>query len=63
MKKLIYFLFVLFATNTLVNGQNYASNENEFYWKNRKPNKDYWQQDVHYKIKASLNDETWDFET
>ena len=56
MKKLIYFLVVLFATTSVVNAQDYASNENEFYWKNRKPNKDYWQQDVQYKIKASLSD-------
>lgn len=36
----------------------YRSQTNELYWKNRKPYADYWQQDVHYNIKASLNDET-----
>ncbi len=28
------------------------------YWKNRKPFEGYWQQDVHYKIKASLDETT-----
>ena len=32
------------------------------YWKNRKPYEGYWQQDVHYKIKASV-DETTDIIT
>lgn len=27
------------------------------YWKNKKPHADYWQQDVHYKINATVNDE------
>jgi len=34
----------------------YRSAENPLYWKNRKPYEGYWQQDVHYKIKANLND-------
>ncbi len=29
---------------------------NKYYWKNNKPYADYWQQDVHYKIEATLND-------
>ena len=37
---------------------NYQSRENPYYWKNRKPYPDYFQQDVSYKIKASLNDKT-----
>ncbi len=36
----------------------YQSKENSYYWKNRKPNADYWQQDVSYHIKARLNDTT-----
>lgn len=35
---------------------DYRSSTNPLYWKNRKPHEGYWQQDVHYTIKASLND-------
>ena len=28
------------------------------YWKNRKPNAAYWQQDVHYTIDAKINERT-----
>ncbi len=31
------------------------TSENAKYWKNRLPRQDYWQQDVHYHIEASLN--------
>lgn len=37
---------------------SYQSQDNPYYWKNRKPFEGYWQQDVHYKIKASLDDKT-----
>ncbi len=37
---------------------NYRSIQNPHYWKNRKPFADYWQQDVHYTIKAELDDAT-----
>lgn len=44
----------------LLHGQNesaeYRSESNKLYWKNRKPHAAYWQQDVHYNIKAILND-------
>ncbi len=36
----------------------YQSEDNNLYWKNRKPFSDYWQQDVSYHIKARLNDTT-----
>lgn len=36
----------------------YVSRDNSFYWKHRKPSSDYWQQDVWYRIKAELDDET-----
>lgn len=36
----------------------YRSSGNQYYWKNRKPFTDYWQQDVHYKIKAKIDDKT-----
>ena len=36
----------------------YRSATNPLYWKNRKPVEGYWQQDVHYNIKAEINDST-----
>lgn len=35
---------------------DYRSATNPHYWKNRPPYPGYWQQDVHYTIKAELND-------
>ncbi len=37
---------------------NYRTAENRYYWKNRPPFPGYWQQDVHYRLIASLNDST-----
>ncbi len=37
---------------------DYRSATNPYYWKNRKPHDGYWQQDVHYKLKARVNDST-----
>ncbi len=34
----------------------YRSSENPYYWKNKKPRPDYWQQDVHYTLEATLDD-------
>lgn len=36
----------------------YQNKDNPYYWKNRPPFPGYWQQDVYYNIKASLDDET-----
>ncbi len=41
---------------------NFQSAQNPLYWKNKKPFEGYWQQDVHYKIKANV-DETTDIIT
>lgn len=51
------------TTNPLLSGSElpkyaYRSTENEYYWKNRKPDAGYWQQDVHYNIVAEVNDST-----
>ena len=35
---------------------DYASKENPYYWKNRLPYAGYWQQDVHYRIKANISE-------
>ncbi len=37
---------------------NFRSPNNPHYWKNKRPSESYWQQDVHYEIKASINDST-----
>lgn len=39
-------------------GSEYRSKSNPLYWKNRMPDKDYWQQDVHYNISARVDEET-----
>jgi hypothetical protein len=50
---IIYFIFV----HQLTAQDNwYRSKDNAYYWKNRKPFEGYWQQDVHYSIKAKLTD-------
>ena len=36
----------------------FQSSSNQYYWKNRKPYEGYWQQDVHYKINAAIDDKT-----
>src|SRR6267378_720037 len=36
----------------------YQDKNNPYYWKNRKPYEGYWQQDVYYKIKASVDEKT-----
>ncbi|HTA84363.1 MAG TPA: M1 family metallopeptidase [Bacteroidia bacterium] len=66
MKKQIFtsLLFLMVATLACVAqdysfpANNYRSVSNPYYWQNRPPNKGYWQQDVHYKIIAALNDST-----
>lgn len=57
--KHIAFLFFIplffFCQNEYI---DYRSVTNPLYWKNRKPFEGYWQQDVHYNIKADLDDST-----
>jgi len=55
MKKLILLLLPLF-TFAQNESDEYRSATNTLYWKNRKPHAAYWQQDIHYTIKAQLND-------
>ncbi|GAB4132219.1 MAG: hypothetical protein Fur0041_03330 [Bacteroidia bacterium] len=45
----------LFAQNPDI---PYRTSSNPLYWKNRMPHPGYWQQDVHYTLKASIDDKT-----
>lgn len=66
--KLFTLFFFLYSTAIAQNysdlgpKNNYQSKQNPYYWKNRKPFASYWQQDVHYTIKANI-DETKDIIT
>src|ERR1700737_1339195 len=52
-------LFVVLTVATTLTAQEfYQSTQNKYYWKNRKPSADYWQQDVHYYIKANVDEQT-----
>jgi len=48
------FLFLLLTANCLL----LTAQNNPLYWQNRKPHAAYWQQDVHYKIKADVDERT-----
>jgi hypothetical protein len=39
-----------------LNDNAYRNSANKYYWQNRKPDAAYWQQDVHYKIYAKINE-------
>jgi hypothetical protein len=59
MKTFLFIVFLLFLGDTIqaqTEFIDYRSQTNPYYWKNRKPVEGYWQQDVHYTIKAELND-------
>lgn len=62
MKRFFVLMFVFTAISATAQFQfpqnNYQSQENPLYWKNRKPHDAYWQQDVYYHIKADLNEKT-----
>lgn len=61
-----YFLCILFLSSTISlaqknewgQGNTYRNTSNPMYWKNKLPYAGYWQQDVYYKINATLNDTT-----
>lgn len=48
-----------FAQYDPLNAPNtFRSKDNPYYWKNKMPYEGYWQQDVHYKIQATLDENT-----
>ncbi len=44
--------------NPLRPPNSFQSRANPYYWKNKKPYDGYWQQDVYYRIKANINEQT-----
>jgi len=54
----LFFMLFQFIGQSQNEFVDYRSVTNPLYWKNRKPIEGYWQQDVHYLIKAELNDST-----
>jgi len=65
LKRILAFLIFIGGSTTLF-GQydpltppnTFQSASNPLYWKNSPPTKDYWQQDVHYRIAAVVNEKT-----
>ncbi len=57
-KNVLFFLTILLSFTGISQTEymDYRSATNPLYWKNRKPFEGYWQQDVHYNIKAEIND-------
>ncbi len=65
MQKTLFFLFsflsvALYAQeyNSVQLPNTFQHKDNPYYWKNKKPFSDYWQQDVHYKIEAQIDEKT-----
>ena len=52
------FIFCQSEYNPLSTPNTYQNTDNPNYWKNKPPNKSYWQQDVHYVIKAKIDEQT-----
>lgn len=70
MKNIFAFLLLfIFAINGLIAQEKpvrynpiskpntYRNSDNPNYWKNKKPNSDYWQQDVYYQIQANIDEQ------
>lgn len=54
---LLMLSFSTFGQNNLIRTSNtFRTKANTHYWKNKQPRADYWQQDVHYAIDATLDD-------
>mgnify|MGYP000625069917 FL=1 len=65
MRKLIVVIVLIGAAlgsiaqyNPIAPPNTFRSADNPIYWQNRKPTADYWQQDVHYRIAAKVDEKT-----
>lgn len=56
-KYLAIILLAVIAWPVLAQENEYRSKSNPLYWKNRMPDKAYWQQDVHYNISARIDED------
>jgi hypothetical protein len=50
-------LLVIVSFSAFAQENEYRNRSNPLYWKNRMPDKAYWQQDVHYNISARIDEE------
>jgi hypothetical protein len=57
MKNLITLSIILLSSLSFAQTNTYQNAAGSDYWKNRKPHEGYWQQDVHYQINATINDQ------
>ena len=58
---LLFFTVLSFAQekyDPLAKPNTYRNADNPNYWKNKMPHAAYWQQDVHYRIKADIDETT-----
>ena len=53
-----WFLALILGLSANAQTTEYRSAENKMYWKNKQPRGGYWQQDVHYNIKAKIDETT-----
>ncbi|MFN8292424.1 MAG: M1 family aminopeptidase [Chitinophagales bacterium] len=51
-------LLFLLSTHAFAQTNPYRASGNTLYWKNKMPHPGYWQQDVHYKIQAAIDEST-----
>lgn len=58
MRKYLTICFLTLSGQLFAQDGEYRSSNNPLYWKNRQPDAAYWQQDVHYKIDAKIDEET-----
>jgi hypothetical protein len=62
MRRHLFLFFSIFIVATTITAQPggdfYRSKNNPYYWGNRKPNAAYWQQDVYYNIKATIDEKS-----
>ena len=63
MRKILFLTCLMASLSSLsaqllpwAKGNTYRRADNPMYWKNKKPYEGYWQQDVYYQIKATLDD-------
>lgn len=57
MSRLLFFVVFLLGGGSLVAQDWKEYTEDPLYWGNRKPRPDYWQQDVHYRIQARVDEQ------